>query len=132
MCVSFSLHSQVRLTSLAAVIDKTASFVANSANPPQFEDKIREGQRSDPKFSFLNPADPYHGYYRHKMDRIFQGEADEEASPEKAQADAAPGSELKPIDVGIEAPPSVFIADMPNINALDLCVALAFIFTIYR
>ncbi|KAK1235676.1 SF3a splicing factor complex subunit, partial [Marasmius sp. AFHP31] len=59
---------------IKSVIDKTATFIARSANPPQFEDKIREGQRSDPKFSFLNPADPYNAYYRHKLDKLFQGE----------------------------------------------------------
>ncbi len=62
-----SFHSQFPFL---AVIDRTALFVARSANPPQFEDKIREGQRSDPKFSFLNPVDPYHAYYRHRLDRI--------------------------------------------------------------
>ena len=57
-----------------AVIDRTALFVARSANPPQFEEKIRENQRQDPKFAFLNSADPYHAYYRHRMDKVVRGE----------------------------------------------------------
>ena len=67
------------------MIDRTAQFVARSANPPQFEDKIRENQRQDPKFSFLNPADPYHAYYRHRMEKVVRGEVDEEPVPGKSE-----------------------------------------------
>ncbi|KAG6866077.1 hypothetical protein C0991_008829 [Blastosporella zonata] len=103
---------------IKSVIDRTALFVARSANPPQFEDKIREGQRTDPKFSFLNPADPYHAYYRHRMDKINRGEIDE-ATPEKegAEEQAQPA---QVIDVGIEPPPPEFIMDLPNISNIDL------------
>lgn len=105
----------------AAVIDRTASFVARSANPPQFEEKIREGQRSDPKFSFLNPADPYHAYYRHKIDKVFQGDMEEEAA-QASDAQVLAGSAERIIDIGIEAPPPLFTVEMPNITAFDLCV----------
>jgi splicing factor 3A subunit 1 len=104
------------------VIDRTALFVARSANPPQFEDKIRENQRSDPKFSFLNPADPYHAYYRHRMDRIAQGDLGDEASPEK-EGKADGDGETEPaiqIDVGQEPPAPEFIMDLPNISSIDL------------
>ena len=70
-----------------AIIDRTALFVARSANPPQFEDKIRENQRQDPKFSFLNPADPYHAYYRHRMDKVVQGELDEDVEVKEAKGE---------------------------------------------
>ncbi|OBZ75193.1 Splicing factor 3A subunit 1 [Grifola frondosa] len=79
---------------IKSVIDRTALFVARSANPPQFEDKIRENQRQDPKFAFLNPADPYHAYYRHRMDKVVRGELDDEVVPgkeDKAQAEHVPG-----------------------------------------
>lgn len=104
----------------AAVIDRTATFVANSPTPVQLEDKIREGQRSDPKFSFLNPADPYHAYYRDKMTRVMQGE--QEVAPE-ASSGATPTGQTSapvPMDVGIEPPQSIFITDFPNISAVDL------------
>jgi splicing factor 3A subunit 1 len=95
--------------------------VARSANPPQFEDKIREGQRSDPKFSFLNPVDPYHAYYRHRLDRIAQGDVGDETAQKESKPDGqVPLSE--PVDVGVEPPQSQFILDLPNISAIDLYV----------
>jgi splicing factor 3A subunit 1 len=105
------------------VIDRTSAFVARSANPPQFEEKIRENQRNDPKFSFLNPADPYHAYYRHRMARVAAGEAEEDgagaagAAPKDGEA---PAPERAPVDVGKEPPAPEFILDMPPISAIDL------------
>jgi splicing factor 3A subunit 1 len=106
----------------AAVIDRTALFVARSANPPQFEDKIRENQRSDPKFSFLNPADPYHAYYRHRMDNIAQGDLGDEASPEKEGKGDGNGvtDPVAHVDAGQEPPAPEFIMDLPNISPIDL------------
>lgn len=105
----------------AAVIDRTALFVARSANPPQFEDKIRENQRQDPKFSFLNPADPYHAYYRHRMEKVSRGEVDEEqaAKEEHPEGQKAPEKE---VDRGLEPPSPEFILDIPNVSAVDLYV----------
>lgn len=108
----------------SAVIDRTASFVARSANPPQFEDKIRENQRQDPKFSFLNPADPYHAYYRHRMEKVLRGELDDETAvgreEETPQGEVAPEKE---VDMGLEPPAPEFILDVTNINPLDLYVS---------
>jgi len=104
------------------VIDRTALFVARSANPPQFEDKIREGQRSDPKFSFLNPADPYHGYYRHRMERIAQGDLGEDTAAEKKGEGKDGDQIMEVVDVGVEPPSPEFIMDLPNISSIDLCV----------
>ncbi|KAJ8078554.1 SF3a splicing factor complex subunit [Marasmius tenuissimus] len=106
---------------IKSVIDKTATFIARSANPPQFEDKIREGQRSDPKFSFLNPADPYNAYYRHKLDKLFQGEAEEETPQNKSRAESVEAV-VKPVslDIALEPPGPNFILDLPNISAIDL------------
>ncbi|KAG6891033.1 hypothetical protein C0992_010695 [Termitomyces sp. T32_za158] len=104
---------------IKSVIDRTALFVARSANPPQFEDKIREGQRNDPKFSFLNPVDPYHAYYRHRMDRINRGEVDE-STPEKDGKENGDVQPVQVLDVGVEPPPPEFITDIPNISSIDL------------
>lgn len=112
-----------------AVIDRTALFVARSANPPQFEDKIREGQRNDPKFSFLNPADPYHAYYRHRMDKINRGEIDE-STPEKDGKENGDVQPAQVLDIGVESPPPEFIMDMPNISSIDLYVFLMFFFSL--
>ncbi|KAF8630071.1 hypothetical protein AX15_003128 [Amanita polypyramis BW_CC] len=117
---------------IKSVIDRTALFVARSANPPQFEDKIREGQRSDPKFSFLNPADPYHAYYRHRLDRIAQGDAGDETvqRENKTEGQVAPA---EPVDVGIEPPQPVFALDLPSISAIDLDIMkLTALFTARR
>ncbi|GLB35327.1 putative pre-mRNA splicing factor PRP21 like protein [Lyophyllum shimeji] len=116
---------------IKSVIDRTALFVARSANPPQFEDKIREGQRNDPKFSFLNPVDPYHAYYRHRMDKINRGEVDELAADKEGKVEEAQPAEK--IDVGVEPPPPEFILDLPNISAIDLDIMkLTALFTARR
>lgn len=110
------------------MIDRTALFVARSANPPQFEDKIRENQRQDPKFSFLNPADPYHAYYRHRMDKVNRGELEEEstASKEGEKTEEVP-VETAPVDLGEEPPIPEFIMNIPNVTAIDLCVFRSFL-----
>lgn len=92
--------------------------MARSANPPQFEDKIRENQRQDPKFSFLNPADPYHAYYRHRMEKVLRGEVEDEVVPGKEEkVEVVPEKE---VDSGLEPPMPEFILDVTNINPLDL------------
>ncbi|THH03808.1 hypothetical protein EW145_g5995, partial [Phellinidium pouzarii] len=107
---------------IKSIIDRTATFVARSANPAQFEDKVREGQRSDPKFSFLNPADPYHGYYRNKMERVAQGE-DDEVPTGQEQTEVTEEAVVQPTRGGIiplEPTPPDFLLDLPPINAVDL------------
>jgi len=101
-----------------AVIDRTALYVARSANPPLFEERVREGQRSDPKFSFLNPHDPYHAYYRHRMDKVAKGEIDDDTVQKDKQGDKEERQE--PVDVGVEPPVAEFILNLPNITSIDL------------
>ena len=48
-----------------AIIDKTASFVAK--NGREFEERILENERKNPKFSFLGMQDPYRPYYDTKV-----------------------------------------------------------------
>ncbi|KAK0459533.1 Pre-mRNA splicing factor PRP21 like protein-domain-containing protein [Desarmillaria tabescens] len=119
---------------IKSVIDRTAVFVARSANPPQFEDKIREGQRSDPKFSFLNPADPYHAYYRDKMDKVMQGDMSGEPSQEKAdKGEQGEAAEPQILDIGLEPPAPVFTMDMPNVTSIDLdIIKMTALFTARR
>ncbi|KAK0210563.1 Pre-mRNA splicing factor PRP21 like protein-domain-containing protein [Desarmillaria ectypa] len=119
---------------IKSVIDRTAVFVARSANPPQFEDKIRDGQRSDPKFSFLNPADPYHAYYRDKMDKVMQGDMSGEPTQEKGEKGVqGEATESQVLDIGLEPPAPVFIMDMPNVTSIDLdIIKLTALFTARR
>ncbi|KAG9095337.1 SF3a splicing factor complex subunit [Ceratobasidium sp. 370] len=104
---------------IRTIIDRTAAFVARSANPPQFEDKIRESQRNEPKFSFLNSADPYHAYYRHRIQKVEDGEDDQNVTATTAKdvpETAAPVSQAPPK----EPPPHEFVYDVPQVSAVDL------------
>ena len=58
---------------IAVIIDKTATFVAR--NGPEFENRIRAEQNSA-KFSFLQPNDPFHPYYRAKLAELGGGAFD--------------------------------------------------------
>lgn len=97
-----------------------------NANPVLFEEKIRENQRQDPKFSFLNSADPYNAYYRDRMERLERGDIEEEGAAGTAKDSemdsVRPETTTKPGMSGKPPPPSEFILDLPNINALDLYV----------
>ena len=42
-------------------------------NGPEFESRIRENEVNNPKFNFLNPQDPYHAYYQHKVKDFREG-----------------------------------------------------------
>ncbi|KAH8107210.1 Pre-mRNA splicing factor PRP21 like protein-domain-containing protein [Cristinia sonorae] len=119
---------------IKVVIDRTADYVAKSANPSQFEDKIRESQRQDPKFSFLNPADPYHAYYRHRIGKATRGEIDEEpAAGKDAGQEVKEQVPEKEIDRGLEPPVPEFISDEVNISAIDMDVMkLTALFTARR
>jgi splicing factor 3A subunit 1 len=109
-----------------AIIDRTASFVARSANPPQFEEKIRENQRQDPKFSFLNSADPYHAYYRHRIDRINDGEEEDDKTTAGGAKDGQAGDaaldepELVGEKVPKPPPEQQFVLERPHITPVDL------------
>jgi hypothetical protein len=49
-------------------VDKTAGFVAR--NGAEFEHRIKQNEVNNPKFNFLNPGDPYHAYYQHRVVQI--------------------------------------------------------------
>ncbi|XP_075425016.1 splicing factor 3A subunit 1 isoform X2 [Ascaphus truei] len=113
------------------IVDKTASFVAR--NGPEFEARIRQNEINNPKFNFLNPNDPYHAYYRHKVNEFKEGKAQEPSAaipkvmqqqqsvqqlPHKVQAQVVQESIIP------KEPPSEFefVADPPSISAFDLDV----------
>ncbi|XP_077165039.1 splicing factor 3A subunit 1 [Paroedura picta] len=114
------------------IVDKTASFVAR--NGPEFEARIRQNEINNPKFNFLNPNDPYHAYYRHKVNEFKEGKAQEPSAaipkvmqqqqsaqqqlPQKVQAQV-----IQETVIPKEPPPEFeFIADPPSISAFDLDV----------
>ncbi|KAF3802302.1 Sorting nexin-3 [Colletotrichum gloeosporioides] len=97
------------------VLEKTAGYVAR--NGLVFEDRIRDKERSNPKFSFLNDADAYHAYYQWRLDEIKAGRGTAIAAGRANEA-AAP-AEQKP--QGPPKPPDFqFSARMPRINQKDL------------
>ncbi|KAG9354705.1 hypothetical protein JZ751_001418 [Albula glossodonta] len=117
------------------IVDKTASFVAR--NGPEFEARIRQNEINNPKFNFLNPNDPYHAYYRHKVNEFKEGKAQEPSAavPKVMQQQAmqqAPQQQLpQKVQAQVihetvvpkEPPPEFeFIADPPSISAFDLDV----------
>uniref|UniRef100_A0A6J0U6T9 Splicing factor 3A subunit 1 isoform X1 n=1 Tax=Pogona vitticeps TaxID=103695 RepID=A0A6J0U6T9_9SAUR len=114
------------------IVDKTASFVAR--NGPEFEARIRQNEINNPKFNFLNPNDPYHAYYRHKVNEFKEGKAQEPSAaiPKVMQAQQSAQQQLpqkvqaqviQESVVPKEPPPEFeFIADPPSISAFDLDV----------
>jgi splicing factor 3A subunit 1 len=97
------------------ILEKTAGFVAR--NGTIFEDRIREKEKSNPKFSFLSNADPYNPFYLWRLSEIREGRGTAVAAGRAGEA-AAP-VEDKPI--GPPKPAEFqFSARMPNISAQDL------------
>ncbi|KAG9043150.1 SF3a splicing factor complex subunit [Tulasnella sp. UAMH 9824] len=111
---------------IRTIIDRTASFVARSADPTQFEEKLREKHRQDPKFTFVNPTDAYHAYYRHRIEKIKSGEEEPEVQESKkeeeiVQAPDAPFARTKEA-IPKEPPAQEFVLAKPSLTALDLDV----------
>lgn len=99
------------------VLEKTAGYVAR--NGFVFEDRIREKERSNPKFSFLNDTDAYYAYYQWRLEEIKAGRGTAIAAG-RANESAAPAQD-KP--KGPPKPPDFqFSARMPRINQKDLDV----------
>lgn len=101
---------------IRSIVEKTAGYVAR--NGIVFEDRIREKEKHNPKFSFLSPNDAYSAFYAWRLEEIREGrgtavsagrvgETAVAAEPEKPRGPAAP-------------PDFHFSARMPNISAQDL------------
>ncbi|KAJ8048110.1 Splicing factor 3A subunit 1 [Holothuria leucospilota] len=102
------------------IVDKTAGFVAR--NGPEFEGRIRQNEVSNAKFNFLNPGDPYHAYYRHKVKEFVEGKANETAATTVPKvAPPKPVAQVIETIVPKEAPATFeFTADPPSINTFEL------------
>ena len=103
---------------IRAIVEKTAGYVAR--NGIVFEERIREKEKHNPKFSFLSSNDAYSAFYAWRLDEVRDGRGTAvsagrvgdgavAAEPDKQQGPAAP-------------PDFHFSARMPNINAQDLDV----------
>lgn len=79
-------------------------------------DRIREKERTNPKFSFLSTNDSYNAYYLWRLSEIKEGRGTAVAA---GRAGEAPAEAEKP--KGPPEPPEFhFSARMPNISAQDL------------
>jgi splicing factor 3A subunit 1 len=126
------------------IIDKTASHIAKSPSPQLLEDKIRESQKADPKFSFLRDSDPFNRYYRYMIEKIKEdgeeaalagstGTGTTEDNPESANPNAV-GKEneeerrsreealkrAKRVEKLEEPRAFDFLVELPNVTAIDL------------
>ncbi|KAJ3188838.1 splicing factor 3a, subunit 1 [Gaertneriomyces sp. JEL0708] len=100
------------------IVDKTANFVAR--NGGQFEDRIRENEKHNPKFCFLNPSDPYRPYYDWKVTQAKEGTITEQ-KPEATKPLSSAPTTSAPARKAPPAPASYqFTADLPHISAQDL------------
>lgn len=98
---------------IRAIVEKTAGYVAR--NGPVFEDRIRDKEQSNPKFSFLSPNDAYAPFYQWRLSEVRAGR-NADLSGKIGNAASSPAKPKGP-----EPPPDFqFSARMPNISALDL------------
>lgn len=96
-------------------IETTAGYIARSG--PSFEDRVRDKNVNNPKFSFLYSNDPYHAYYAWRLDEIRAGRGTDVSAGREGEQGATESEKPK----GPAEPPEFhFSARMPNINAQDL------------
>ncbi|KAI0201861.1 Pre-mRNA splicing factor PRP21 like protein-domain-containing protein [Astrocystis sublimbata] len=97
------------------ILEKTAGFVVR--NGLSFEDRVRDKEKNNPKFSFLNTSDPYNPFYLWRLSEIKEGRG-------TAVAAGRAGEPAAPVDEKPKGPPEPsalqFSARMPNISAQDL------------
>ena len=103
---------------IRAILEKTAGYVAR--NGAVFEDRIREKEKHNAKFSFLSTNDAYNAFYLWRLEEIRQGRGT--AVSAGRVGDAAIVTEPEKPKGPPEPPEFHFSARMPNINAQDLDV----------
>ena len=97
-----------------AIVEKTAGYVAR--NGAVFEDRIREKEKSNPKFSFLVPGDAYAPFYQWRLVEIKEGRGSAVAAGRAGETAAEPEKPKGPP----EPAAFHFSARMPIISAQDL------------
>lgn len=101
---------------IRAIVEKTAGYVAR--NGAVFEDRIREKEKHNPKFSFLSINDAYNAFYVWRLQEVKEGRGTAVSAGRVGEAAPAPEPERPQ---GPAAPPDFhFSARMPNISAQDL------------
>lgn len=100
---------------IRAIVEKTAGYVAR--NGPVFEDRIRQKEIRNPKFSFLNADDAYNAFYAWRLNEVREGRGTDVSA---GRVGEAPVQEPEKPQGPAEPPEFHFSARMPNINAKDL------------
>ncbi|KAG0308943.1 hypothetical protein BGZ98_006127 [Dissophora globulifera] len=101
------------------IADKTAAWVSGSDMGALVEERLRQKEKNNAKFCFLNTTDPYHAYYAFKVKEAKSGKAPK-AAELKAEVDAKVEEAIKPPP---EEPQSLeFMTPMPSVSAQDLDV----------
>ena len=101
---------------IRTIVEKTAGYVARNGNV--FEDRIREKEKHNPKFSFLSANDAYNPFYAWRLVEIREGRGTAISAGRAGEAAPIPEPEKAK---GPAPPPEFhFSARMPNINAQDL------------
>ncbi len=103
---------------IQAIVEKTAGYVAR--NGSVFEDRIREKEKHNPKFSFLSVNDAYSHFYAWRLEEIREGRGT--AISAGRVGEAAPAQEPEKPKGPAPPPDFHFSARMPNISAQDLDV----------
>ncbi|KAF8930096.1 Pre-mRNA splicing factor PRP21 like protein-domain-containing protein [Dissophora ornata] len=104
---------------IRAIADKTAALLAGSDTGALLEERLRQSEKNNAKFCFLNPTDPYHAYYAFKVKEAKSGKAPK-AAEIKAEVEAKVEEVIKPPP---EEPPALdFMTPMPSVSAQDLDV----------
>ncbi|EEQ35281.1 splicing factor 3a [Microsporum canis CBS 113480] len=86
--------------------------------PKDIKDRVREKEKNNTKFCFLNPDDAYAPFYAWRLSEIKAGRGTDVSAGRVGEAAAPPKEEASHVP---KPPPEFqFSARMPNINALDL------------
>ncbi|KAJ5613541.1 hypothetical protein N7528_007195 [Penicillium herquei] len=101
---------------IRAIVEKTAGYV--SRNGPVFEDRVREKEKNNPKFSFLNPGDAYAPFYQWRLSEISEGRGTTVSAGRAGET--VPMTEAKTPEGPPEPPTFHFSARMPISHAQDL------------
>ncbi|KAK9361188.1 Pre-mRNA splicing factor PRP21 like protein-domain-containing protein [Lipomyces starkeyi] len=98
------------------IIEKTAGYVHR--NGPAFEARIRDSEKNNTRFTFLNPADPYYPFYEWRLDE----HRENRAGYGNGQTDYK-GPEVQKVETPprpVQLPAFEFAVPIPPISAQDL------------
>jgi splicing factor 3A subunit 1 len=104
---------------IKTIVDKTAAFIAPKQNAAQLEERFRQREQTDSRFSFLNPTNPYYAYYADRLAAFRAGEQPETKGDDKVDPtkDSVPEDDGRP-----KEPPALefLVEDPPKISPVDL------------